>query len=309
MTDEIPDLPYGITSFGGAVLGDKVYVYGGNRGGAHNYYDAGQNTRLFEFDMKQRGEWKQVGEGPGLQGLAMVACNGKLYRIGGFAAHNKKGEEQDLRSVNEFAVFDFENKKWNQLAPMPTARSSFDAVTVGNTIYVVGGWTLNGAEKTVWEDSALKIDMSADNPKWEKLPDPPFKRRAVSVAYQGDKVYVVGGMQSDRKISTDVAVFDTKTNQWSEGPALPGGESMEGFGTSSFNVGGHLVVSTYGGSVYRLDEKNSKWVQITKMDPSRFFHRLLPVGQSSFVLIGGANMEYGKQTDCPVIQLDMGQNQ
>ena len=306
--DEIAELPFGITSFGAAVLNDHVYVYGGHRGEAHNYYASGQNNRLYELNLEKPGQWKQIGEGPGLQGLAMVACNGNLYRLGGFAAHNKKSEDSDLHSVNEFAVFDFENKKWNQLAPMPTARSSFDAVAVGNVIYVVGGWALNGSEKTVWEESALKIDMSADNPKWEKLPNPPFKRRAVSVAYQGDKIYVVGGMQSNRKISTEVAVFDTKTNKWSNGPALPGNESMEGFGTSSFNVGGTLVVSTYGGNVYRLDEKASKWVKITTMDPSRFFHRLLPVNNTSFFLVGGANMEYGKTTDCPIISLDVNKN-
>ena len=308
LPDKIADLPIAITSLGAAVLNDHIYVYGGNRGDAHNYYDSGQNTRLYELDLKQPGKWNHIGDGPGLQGLAMVACNGNLYRIGGFAAHNKKGEDADLRSVKEFAVFDFEHKKWNQLTPMPTARSSFDAVAVGSVIYVVGGWTLNGSDPTVWADTALKIDMSADKPKWEILPEPPFKRRAISVAYQGDKIYVVGGMQPDRKISTEVAIFDTKANKWTDGPALPGEDSMEGFGSSSFNVGGNLVVSTYGGNLYRLNEKKSKWILIEQMDPSRFFHRLIPVSNNAFVMIGGANMQYGKTTECPVIRFDISKN-
>lgn len=298
-----PDLPFGITSFGAAVMNDHVYVYGGHRGEAHDYYESGHNKALYELDLKQPGAWTKVGEGIGLQGLALVSHGGKLYRLGGFTARNAKGEDADLHSVDEFAVFDFDKKQWKALAPMPTARSSFDAVVVDDVLYVVGGWTLNGSEKTIWADSAIKIDLSADELKWETLPAPPFKRRAISLGYQGDKLFVVGGMQDQNGITTDVATFDIKTNQWSQGPKLPESSSMEGFGSACFNVGGTLVVSTYGGNVYRLDEKQSQWKKITTVEPGRFFHRLLPVSDDSMVLIGGASMEYGKQLDCPVLKL------
>ena len=33
------------------------------------------------------------------------------------------------------------------LAPLPEARSSHDAVVIGDKLYVVGGWTLSGDRK------------------------------------------------------------------------------------------------------------------------------------------------------------------
>ena len=290
----IADIPEGITSFGGAVMGQQMFVYGGHTGDAHSYYESGQNKTLFAIDLNSPREWKAVGQGLGLQGLAMVAHDGKLYRLGGFHAHNKKGEKHDLRSVNEFAVFDFETKKWKQLQPMPEARSSFDAVVKDGKIYIVGGWAMNGQKSTAWCETAYVYDLTQDNPKWNKLPNPPFKRRALSVGYQGNKIIAIGGMQEKGGPTTKVAILDLNDNKWSDGPALPDNGRMEGFGTSCFNIGGHLVVSTYGGKVYQLNKSATEWVPIAELDEGRFFHRLLPIGSKQFALVGGASMETGK---------------
>ena len=44
------------------------------------------------LDLKNGKAWESLGKGPGLQGLALVAHNNKLYRLGGFAAKNKEGD-------------------------------------------------------------------------------------------------------------------------------------------------------------------------------------------------------------------------
>ena len=300
---ELPDMPVGITSFGGALAGNQIYVYGGHCGRAHHYYAEGQNQTLYSLDLSDPQEWRPAGEGIGLQGLAMVSHKDQLYRLGGFNARNSEDADQDLHSVNEFAVFDQESKTWKQLTPMPAARSSFDAVVVDDTIYVVGGWTLEGEKDQVWCDTAICCDLSAETLQWEQLPEAPFYRRAISLGYQGRNLIVVGGMEPDGT-TREVAVFNLDSREWSEGPELPGDESMEGFGSSCFNVGGTLVVSTYGGNVYRLNEAGDDWELITKLDSGRFFHRLLPVSDSEFALFGGANMRTGKAMDVPVISIE-----
>lgn len=300
----IAEMPVGITSFGGARVGNHVYIYGGHAGDAHHYCAEDQNKTLFALDLENPTEWKAVGEGIGLQGLAMVAHDGKLYRIGGFNARNKDSEEQDLHSVTDFAEFDFNTNDWKMLTPMPTARSSFDAVVVGDTIYVIGGWEMKGEGKTTWSDSAISIDMSSEDPQWETLPTPPFQRRAISVGYQGNHLVVIGGMQKVGGPTTKVAMYDIESGNWSEGPGLPGEQGMEGFGSSCFNVGGSLVASTYGGNVYRLDEAKKNWQPIHVCDQGRFFHRLLPISDNEFALFGGANMESGKTMNVEVFELD-----
>lgn len=297
----IADIPEGITSFGGAVMGNHIYVYGGHTGEAHTYYESGQNNKLFAIDLNSPGEWKAIGEGPGLQGLAMVAYDNKLYRLGGFHAHNQEGEKHDLRSVKDFAIFDFENKTWKQLEPMPESRSSFDAVVKDGVIYVIGGWAMNGQDSTVWSETAYAFDLKSDNAQWVKLPDPPFQRRALSVGYQGDQIVAVGGMQKQGGPTNQVALFDVKKQEWSSGPELPENGRMEGFGSSCFNIDGRLVVSTYGGKVYQLNTQATEWLPVAELDEGRFFHRLLPIGDKRFALVGGASMETGKFYEVEVL--------
>ena len=87
-----PDLPKAITSFGAAVLDGAIYVYGGFEGRAHHYYDQGQSGDLLRLNLdaavKPDAKWENVGTGPRLQGLALVACREALYRLGGFEARN-----------------------------------------------------------------------------------------------------------------------------------------------------------------------------------------------------------------------------
>ena len=298
-----PVLPVGITSFGGAVVTNDLYVFGGHCGKAHEYYQSGQNGHLYRLDVKNPSKWESVCESQGRQGLAMVEHNGNLYRMGGFEARNSKGEKQDLHSVDEFAKFDFETKTWKQLQPMPIPRSSLDAVVVGDILFVVGGWTMKGQEETVWCENAISIDLSADEAKWETI-EVPFKRRALSVGHQSNKLYAVGGMQQKGGPTSGVKVYDLENKTWSDGPSLPGAGSMEGFGSSCFNIGGHLIVSTYGGDVLRLNSAEEGWEKIHELETGRFFHRLLPVSNSKFMLVGGANMDVGKIFDVEVLSLN-----
>ncbi len=296
----LPEIPDGITSFGAALCDGHLYVYGGHNGDAHEYYQTGQNGTTWRLDLQNPGKWESVSQTVGRQGLAMVAHNGRVYRLGGFEARNQQGEEHDLHSVATVEVMDADSGEWQEIQPMPAPRSSFDAVVVGDTVYVVGGWAMAGDQETRWLETACSLDLSDPDAQWQQLPTPPFVRRALSTAAHGEKIYVIGGMQEKGGPTRSVDVFDTATSQWSKGPELPGDKGMEGFGNSSFNVGGQVVVTTYSGQVYQLNSAGDEWLQLGSLESGRFFHRLLPVSDAEFVLIGGASMESGKTTDTPV---------
>ena len=298
-----PELPIGITSFGGAVVDDHVYVFGGHSGESHDYYREGQNAKLMSLNLKSPEKWTEVAKSTGMQGLAMVEHGGKLYRVGGFEARNDQGEDQNLHSVAEFARFNFETKKWEPLQAMPTPRSSLDAVVVGDTLHVVGGWTMKGKEKTEWCENAVSIDLSDKDAKWQEI-KVPFLRRALSVGFQGDALYAVGGMRQKGGPTTEVMVYDMAKKAWTNGPALPGSGRMAGFGSSCFNVGGKLIVSTYDGSVLQLNSDQSGWEKIHEFETGRFFHRLLPTADDKFILVGGANMESGHLCDVPLLSFN-----
>ncbi|MDG2222826.1 MAG: kelch repeat-containing protein, partial [Rubripirellula sp.] len=257
---------------------------------------------LWRLDLTKPNAWESLGDGPGLQGLAMVTHGGKLYRIGGFTAKNKEGEDADLWSQSDVSAYDPTTKKWTELAPLPEPRSSFDAAVLGNKIYVVGGWSMQGDGESKWHESACVLDLDQSQPKWQTLPAPPFQRRALSLAAHDEKIYVMGGMDHNGGISTRVDIYDPKTKSWGRGPNLQG-EEMDGFGSSAFAVGGRLYASTYSGLLQRLSADGESWEVLKELDLDRFFHRLLPLASNELMAIGGASMSSGKFDELEVIRI------
>jgi hypothetical protein len=292
-----PDLPKAITSFGAAVLDDAIYVYGGFEGTAHHYYDQGQSGDLLRLslraDTQPDAKWQTVGTGPRLQGLALVASGQSLYRLGGFEARNKEADKQDLWSVADFVRFEPKTSSWHKLPPMPSPRSSFDAIAADNIVYALGGWTMRGDQESVWQNTAYAFDLAAESPAWQELPKPPFKRRALSVGSFQGRIYAIGGMQPDGKVSRGVDVYTPASRAWSEGPELPG-EAMEGFGTACCAAGDRFYVSTSSGKLLRLSEDGRSWELVRQLQVARFFHRMLPIGGDRVALLAGANMQQGK---------------
>ncbi|MEM8912778.1 MAG: kelch repeat-containing protein [Planctomycetota bacterium] len=301
----LPELPEELTSFGAAICDGKLFVYGGHTGSAHSYSKEEQSDRLWSLDLSEGkdGQWRQLAGGPTLQGLALVAHGDSLVRIGGFTARNEIGDDHDLHSQATVVRYDIAEDRWSELPPLPETRSSLDAAVLGDTVYVFGGWSMAGEEDTVWHQTAWSLDLAADDAQWLPLATPDFKRRALSVAAHDGKLFVIGGMRDQGGPTTRVDVYDVETEQWHEGPSLPGG-GMAGFGTSSFACGGSLFVSTMDGFVHRLNADGNEWASVAKCDPARFFHRMLPVSDQELLLIGGANMAIGKFTEIDSIRID-----
>ncbi len=281
-------LPEAINSFGGAVLGDWLYVYSGHTGPTHKYHTGTTTPHFRRLNLKDRTTWEDLPCGPSLQGVTLVACRDRLYRIGGMSAHQKPGQPDDLVSTAEFARFDPGTKAWTTLPPLPTPRSTHDAVVIGDKLYVVGGWAMRGGDSTNAEflEDALVFDLSASKPQWEKLPAPPFRRRALAVASLKGKVYVLGGLEEDGTVVKSVAIYDPAARTWSTGPELPG-TKLEGFAPSAFEVDDKLYVSGFDGFVRRLNEAGDRWEVAGRLAMPRLTHRLLPGIDNDLLAVGG----------------------
>jgi N-acetylneuraminic acid mutarotase len=281
-------LPEAVNSFGGAVAGDWLYVYSGHTGETHKYHRGTTTPHFRRLNLKDRTTWEELPPGPALQGVTLMAHGGKLYRIGGMSAHNAQGEANDLRSVADFARFDPDAKTWTDLPPLPAPRSTHDAVVVGDKIYVVGGWSMMGGDSSGAEfcEDALVYDLAKPDARWEPIPEPPFRRRALAVAENGGKLYVLGGLTEESSIAKSVDVFDIASGTWSSGPELPGGK-LVGFAPSAFGVEGRLYVSGHDGLVHRLNAKGDGWEVAGKLVVPRLTHRLLPGINGDLLAVGG----------------------
>ena len=161
---------------------------------------------------------------------------------------------------------------------------------------------MQGGKEKQWHDSAYRIDLSDEKASWRKVSRPPFERRALSVAAHQSRLFAIGGMQPDNKITTKTAVYDPKADKWSEGPQLPG-KGMEGFGTAAFPLGDHLYVSTSSGKLLRFNGEGKSWEIVKELNSARFFHRMLPISKRTFALLGGANMERGRFANVEVTEV------
>jgi Kelch motif len=303
----LAELPLGLTSFGAVLANDQIVLFGGQTAGAHSYWDKSQNGELLWLGSAGDAAWHRTDAGRGVQGLGMVSHGTRVYRLGGFEARNAEGQPDDLHSLADCAWIDVKvldgatAAEWQPAPPLPEPRSSFDACIVDDTVFVAGGWTLNGDQPSVWCESACSLNLADPESGWQALPKPPFQRRALSLGYQGKRLYAIGGMEESGDISNAVNVLDLEKGEWSDGPSLPEGGPMEGFGTACCTVAGRLVISTYGGTVYRLSEAGDAWEKVHQLPTARFFHRLLPWGEDAVLVVGGTNMESGKKKDLVVV--------
>lgn len=306
-----PDLAEAITSFGGAVADGWLYVYSGHTGRAHAHSRDNLSQSFARLNLADPQEWEALTMETPLQGLPLVACDGKLFRIGGLDARNARGDDEDLHSVDEFACFDPATKSWTKLPSLPAPRSSHDAAVLDNRIYVVGGWNLTGASDSgEWQTGAIVYDtaLGAEG-KWEKLPEPPFQRRALAVAAWGDRIWAIGGMDEYNDIKRDVFSYDPATRTWTKAAELPG-DGMQGFGASAWGMDSGLYVSGTDGAgsendgmLYRLSESDGQWQPVGKLGTARFFHRLLPHEGNSLLAVAGASMSKGHLKDIEQVEL------
>lgn len=295
------ELPMTLTSFGGAVLGDQVYIYGGTMGQSHSYSSDVQNDALMRMPIGG-GQWETVARGPRLQGLAMVAHGGKLYRLGGFEARNEAGEEHDLWSSDAVAAFDPQVGQWSEMPALPEPRSSFDAVVMGDFVYVVGGWAMAGDARRQWHETAWKLDLTAETPAWQAIANTPLERRALALAAHDGRLYAIGGITSGGETVLETDIYDPATDRWAEGPELVGDSGMTGFGASAFATGGRLYITTVAGNLQRLSDDGSAWEVVAQTPTPRFFHRMLPVSDDAFVVVGGSNRQ-GRVTEVELLML------
>lgn len=284
-----PPLPEAFSSFGAAVADGYVYVYGGHVGKTHTYSTEAVTGKFRRLNLSKPGVWEELPADVAIQGLALVAHGGKVYRIGGMQPRNKPGEDADSISVPTVARFDPKIGKWETLPALPRGRSSHDATVVGDKIVVIGGWEMHGqGKKNVWHDTTVMLDLSKAPLKWESMPQP-FQRRALNVAAVNGKVYVVGGMGPD---GTDkcVDVLDLSKREWTQGPTLPG-PARNGFTPAVCTSAGKVYASPQDGKLYRLSQKSDAWQEVGVLETKRLVHRIVPMGDRGVLALGGASRD------------------
>ncbi len=287
---ELAPMPEPVTSFGAVTAGDWLYVHGGHKGERHDYNTEMVSGSMRRLKLSEGKKWENLPGTVPAQGLPLVAHGHYLYRIGGMAARNHQGEKQDLFSMTTVQRFDVRSRQWEPFTALPAPRSSHDAVVVGDTIYVAGGWSMSGGtNKPVWLDRALMLDLKKSGAQWQEFPQP-FRRRALALAAVGTRIFCIGGMDSDNQPTRAVEIYDTASGKWSSGPALPPGKH-EGFSCSAIAQQGRIYASAFKGDLLRLASDAGSWEIVGRLKHPRLSHRLVTAGAGQVIALGGEDGE------------------
>jgi N-acetylneuraminic acid mutarotase len=281
-----PALPVAASSLGAVECDGFLYVYGGHMAAPHAYSNETTSGRLHRIALGDpKAKWEELPGGTHLQGMNLAAHKGKVIRVGGMEPRNKKGEKATLFSTDEAVSYDPKAKAWEKLPALPEPRSSHDLVVVGDKLFVVGGWKLDGnGTSGAWHDTALVLDLAAEKPAWKSFAQP-FKRRALTATAHDGKVYVLGGLTADGPVKK-VDVYDPKTEKWSTVADYPGSDRA-GFSPAACVLKDRLYLNTADGDVLRLKGKGDGWEEVGKVPTPRIVGRLVPWGDE-VLAVGGA---------------------
>ena len=172
-------------------------------------------------------------------------------------------------------------EEWTALPPMPTARTEVTAATVGSSIYIVGGFDVEG--NTV--DAVEVYDARSDT--WSRAKELPIPlHHAAAASYQG-KLYVVGGYLSGWIPSNTLLIYDPFTNDWRRASDMP---TPRGALTAQFIDGILYAVGGWNGLAVGTNEAYSpstdSWSIMLEMPTARE-HLASGVVNGKLYVIGG----------------------
>ena len=145
--------------------------------------------------------WETVTEMPPSVGRLYSVCylGRSLLLTGG-----KKGG-----ALNQCWLCDLATRKWEAMPPLSTARWYHRSVSLGDSVYVVGGEGVG--DKVLASVECFNVKRR----QWSAMPDLPRAVRAAMVVTYGNKVFVFGGRDEQKVNLCCTQVLDTTRGQWS----------------------------------------------------------------------------------------------
>ncbi|MCG5531306.1 hypothetical protein LRD18_10635 [Halorhodospira halochloris] len=139
---------------------------------------------------------------------AIAVHDGSLYFFGGTVT-------EDVLAEGVFS-YEYSTDTYTEgLASIPTKRSRLQASTVGDFIYVIGGW-----DKSRYLGTVEKYDPLKDSWTTGLEPMPTIRRDAAQVVHHG-KIYVIGGREKGKQGSTANEVYDPDEDAWRSLAPMP----------------------------------------------------------------------------------------
>jgi hypothetical protein len=179
-------------------IAGRLYAAGGMVGEAGRRLD-----RVQVFDPKV-GVWRTLLPLPEpVRAAAGATRDGEFLVLGGTTPEG---------GGRQVFAYDVATRSWHRAPPLPRVLYNHSAVTVGDRVYVLGGYDTEGAE--------LRNVYVLDGGRWRTSAPLPRPVHAFGAVVFRGEIWVIGGRRGEEKLR-EVWIYNPKTNRWRRGPTLP----------------------------------------------------------------------------------------
>ena len=287
-----PPLPHASSDASGAYVGDVLYVHTGDQPPASRTTASSGNAALYALSPADA-SWTTVWTGSPVLGAALVSDGEDLYRVGGADATGARRARPNLQR------WDWAERRWVDLTPMPAGRTDHAAVVVGRRLWVVGGWAPPAVDESSrarlrppavpaenWRDDVLVADLTADPVTWTVVKTASLRLHSLAAAVHGDTLWLAGGMTPGGPV-LEAFRLDLRTRTLAAAPAPAVRGRGRGVGLGMASTGGNLYASDIN-QLFRLDASAGAWQALAyDIEPERAYHALVG-GPGVLHIVGGA---------------------
>ena len=193
---------------GATVHHGKLVVAGGLDG--TNHLDSA------EMYTPDKNQWKVIASmNQSRSHNALVSCNDFIYALGGYYKSLSGESETYLNSVERlFLSGQIGEESWEYVKPMYTPRRHVAAVCCKGYIYAIGGQSKPPTD--VCTSATLKSVEKYDpaRKEWAPVASMNFGRACHSACVMNDRIYVVGGLDENNEVVTQIECYDPLFNLW-----------------------------------------------------------------------------------------------
>nr|ASZ85169.1 acyl-CoA-binding domain-containing protein 5 [Selenicereus monacanthus] len=227
---------------GAAVIGDKMYVYGGNHNGRYL-------SDLQVLDLKTW-TWSRVEVKAGVQteesesSVPPIPCAGHALIPWGNKLLSVAGHTKDPSETIQVRQFDLQTSTWSILKTYgkpPVSRGGHSVTLVGSNLIIFGG---QNANRTLLNDLHL---LDLETMTWDEFDAvgvPPSPRSDHAAAVHAERYLLIFGGGSHATCFNDLHVLDLQAMEWSRPtqqgdiPSARAGHAGVTIGENWFIVGG-----------------------------------------------------------------------
>ncbi|KZV47323.1 acyl-CoA-binding domain-containing protein 4-like [Dorcoceras hygrometricum] len=221
---------------GAAVIGDKMYMFGGNHNG--RYLNDLQVLNLRTWT------WSKVEVRAGTNGIATACAGHTLIPWNENKLLSVAGHSKDPSETLQVKVFDLQACTWSTLKTYgkpPVSRGGQSVTPVGKTLVIFGG---QDAKRSLLNDLHI---LDLETMTWDEMDTvgvPPSPRADHAAAVHADRYLLIFGGGSHATCFNDLHVLDLQTMEWSrptqqgEIPSPRAGHAGVTIGENWFIVGG-----------------------------------------------------------------------